>query len=250
MKNISKNQISHEEITQDVDVIIWSIKLEKVRRFFHLRFWKTETHEAEFAKRVETDPRLESVADHSWHVCDTILLIGRHFSELNINKCIKLAILHDKMEIFTGDSKPIGRDGTGRSTYAFDENKQFLKDLSEKEAIKRYLSMLPISARDEQAELLSEMLKCSTNESKFVKAVDKLQALAFIHEKKQGNIDDKHLKFTIDYARKAVIYFPGIESHYKELSTRIIDQVAKKRSKDRLDIENLIWTKQLTLFDL
>ena len=250
MTNNLKTQISYEEIIQDVDIILWSIKLEFIRRFFHLRFWESESREAEFAKRVETDPRLESVADHSWHVCDTILLIGRHFSELDKNKCLKLSILHDKMEIFTGDYKPIGRDGTGKSTYAFDENKQFIKDTIEKEAIDRYLSILPVSAREEQSILLFEILYLSTNEAKFVKGVDKLQTLAFIHEKKQGNFEDKHLEFTLEYARKAIYYFPGLEYHYKELSNRIIDQVAKRRLKEKSDIEKLLSTKQLPLFDL
>lgn len=250
MENKSKKIISPEEIRQDVDVIIWSMQLEKIRRFFHRRYWESETCESEFAKRVEKEPRLESVADHSWHICDIIMLIGRHFPELNNNKCIKLAIVHDKMEILTGDFNPIGKDGTGKKTYAFDKNKEIKKELSEKKAIERYLTMLPISARNEQAELLSEMLKCSTDEAKFVKAVDKIQVLAFIHEKKQGNIQDNHLKFTLKYARNAIFLFPGIESHYNELSTRIIDQVAANRSKDKSDIENLLWSKQLTLFDL
>lgn len=249
MKNNSNNIIYSKEVEQDVDVILWSIKLETIRRFFHLRFWENETLEAEFAKKVETDPRLESVADHSWHICDTILLIGRHFPELDENKCIKLAILHDKMEIYTGDLKPIGRDGTGKSTYAFDKQKKQKKMSSEKDAIEKYLSKLPFSVRQQQSELLLEVLHCSTNEAKFVKAIDKLQVLAFIHNKKQGDIQNKHLKFTMNYAKKAVQLFPGIESHYDELSIRIIDQVAKKRSQKRVDIEKLISTEQLNLFD-
>lgn len=249
MKNNSKNLITGEEVKQDVDVILWSIRLETIRRFFHLRFWGNETLEAEFSKKVETDPRLESVADHSWHICDTILLIGRHFPDIDVNKCIKLAILHDKMEIFTGDLKPIGRDGTGKNTYAFDKQKKQKKESSEKEAIKKYLFKLPISARQQQSELLSEMLHCLTDEAKFVKAIDKLQVLAFIHNKKQGDIKNKHLKFTMKYAKKAIQFFHGIEPYYDELSIRIIDQVAKKRQKKRSDIEKLISTEQLTLFD-
>ena len=241
--------ILEEEVKQDIDVILWSIRLETIRRFFHLHFWENETLEAEFAKKVEKDPRLESVADHSWHICDIILLIARHFPELDENKCIKLAILHDKMEIITGDLKPIGRDGTGKNTFAFDKQKKEKKELSEKDAIKKYLSKLPFSARQQQSELLSEVLNCTTNEAKFVKAIDKLQVLAFIHNKKQGDIKNKHLKFTLKYAKKAIQFFPGIESHYNELSIRIIDQVAEKRSQKRADIEKLISTKQLGLFD-
>ena len=249
MKNNSKNLITGEEVKQYVDVILWSIRLETIRRFFHMNFWENETLEAEFAKKVEKDPRLESVADHSWHICDTILLIARHFPELDEDKCIKLAILHDKMEILTGDLKPIGRDGTGKNTFAFDKQKKQEKEIFEKDAIKKYLSKLPFSARQKQSELLSEVLNCTTNEAKFVKAIDKLQVLAFIHNKKQGDIKNKHLNFTLKYAKKAIQLFPGIESLYDELAFRIIDQVAKKRSVKRDDIEKLFSTKQLNLFD-
>lgn len=240
--------IDQNEVKKDIDLIIWSMKLEGVRRFFHLRFWESETAEAEFAKRVEKDPRLESVADHSWHICDIILLIGRHFNALDINNCIKLAILHDKLEIFTGDFNPIGRDGTGKSTYAYDEKKQIKKELDEKEAADKYLQMLPESARFEQEKLLLDMFECTTAESKFVKAIDKLQALVFVYEKKKGKIDDKHLKFSINYAKKALFYYPDLKMHYDELCLRIIEQVAKRRSKSILEIQRILESKQMKLF--
>lgn len=242
-------EIDPEEIKKDIDVILWSINLEKERRFFHIRFWTDETQASEFARKVEPDPRLESVADHSWHVCDIILLIGRHFPELKIDKCLKLAIIHDKMEIFTGDSNPIGKDGTGIKTYAFDCEMQIIKEMNEQQAIEKYLSMLPCSAQDEQRKLFSELLELSTYESKFVKAIDKLQALAYIYKKKEGIIKDKHLRFSITYAGKAKKYFPKIEGHYKELCCRILQQVAKKRSKSLQEIENLLQSKQMNLFD-
>lgn len=247
--NFNNTKINPDDIKKDVEVMLWSIKLESIRRFFHLKFWEQETRDAEYAKRAEPNPRLESVADHSWHLSDTILLIGRHYTFLDINKCLKLTILHDKMEIFTGDLKPIGRDGTGIRTYAFDKDLQLNKEITEKEAMDKYLSMLAPSALAEQSAILSEIIECITKEALFVKAVDKIQTLLFIYIKKKGNIDDKHLKFSLDYAEKALKYFPEIEPYYCEIRKRLIQRVAKRRSISEKEMESSLITKQSQLFD-
>src|SRR5262245_28450212 len=137
-------------VKRDIDVMLWSMHLQRVRRFFHQRFWEAETRNAEYATLVEPFPRLESVAEHSWHVADTILLLGRHFSPLNLDRCIRLALLHDKMEVITGDQNPVGRDGTGEKTHAFNLSMRFAKDSKERRAISEYLSHLAPDARREQ----------------------------------------------------------------------------------------------------
>src|SRR5881227_2881552 len=101
--------------------MFWSMNLYKVRRYKRQRFWEAETLQTEYAELIEPFPHLESVAEHSWHVADTVLLLGGHFPSLNLDHCVKLAIIHDKMEILIGDKSPIGRSGTGSSTHAFNE---------------------------------------------------------------------------------------------------------------------------------
>ncbi len=247
--NLKKNNnLDSQEVKQDIDIMIWSMRLQNIRRFFHLRFWEDETQDSEYAMKVERNPRLESVADHSWHLADIILLIGRHYTFLDINKCIKLSILHDKLEILTGDLKPIGRDGTGQNTYAFDETLQLNKEMIESEAMQKYLSMLPPSAQPEQSILLNEIIKCTTAEALFVKAIDKIQSLFYIFIKKKGNIADKHFKFSLEYAEKALGYFPEIEPYYSEIRSRLIQQVAKRRSKTIENIEKIFKQDQLPLF--
>ena len=68
-----------EDVECDIDVILWSMNLYKIRRYTHQRFWESETLDAVYANRIEPFPRLESVAEHSWHVADTVLLLGGHF---------------------------------------------------------------------------------------------------------------------------------------------------------------------------
>ena len=235
------------DVFRDVNVMLWSMKLYGRLRFFHQRFWESETQEAEHAFRIEGIPRLESVAEHSWHVADTVLLLGGHFPEMNLDRCMRLAVLHDKMEITTGDKSPIGRNGTGSTTHAFDPLSRQRKELGEDQAITIYLATLRRSAVSEQKSILREILEARTLESRFVKAVDKLQVLVYIILKKRGEIVDSHLIFTIKYASKALQYFPDLVLHFNELRDRLLLQVARRRETSVSSIEAIIQDQQLTL---
>src|SRR5439155_15538091 len=57
---------------------------------------------------------------------------------------------------------------------------------------------------------LFELLDGATPEAQFVKAIDKLQALAFVLVKKHGELADRHLEFTLRYSEKVVLYFPPL----------------------------------------
>jgi 5'-deoxynucleotidase YfbR-like HD superfamily hydrolase len=234
-------------VKHDIDVMLWSMNLQKVRRFFHQRFWETETRDAEYASRVEPFPRLESVAEHSWHVADTVMLLGRHFASLNVNRCICLALMHDKMEMITGDQNPVGRDGTGGNTHAFNIKMRDLKDLKERQAVNLYLTRLSPDARGSQGSLLLEMLDGKTREALFVKAIDKLQAFCFVLLKKRGIMEDKHLEFTLQYSRKTAEYWPGLSMHYEELRGRFMKQVARRRNLSVKALEEFVEQYQLSL---
>lgn len=51
-------------------------------------------------------PHCESVADHSWRVASLALLATGHESELDVSKCIQMAVLHDISECIIGDIAP------------------------------------------------------------------------------------------------------------------------------------------------
>jgi putative hydrolase of HD superfamily len=243
----SPSPIDPADIKRDVNAMLWSMKLCSVRRYSHQRFWETETVEAEHASRIEPFPRLETVADHSWHVADTVLLLGGHFPPLNVDRCLRLAILHDKMEISIGDKNPVGKSGTGESTHAFNLNRQAAKEASERAAIERYVSRIRPSAALDQRDLLIEVLEGRTAEARFVKAVDKLQALAFVMVKKHGVMLDKHLHFTLKYSEKAVMYFPGLRAHRDELKTRLMALVAQTRKVSVSEVEKLLYNAPVSL---
>lgn len=112
---------SPAEIRADIEAIFEGFHLQRIRRFYRQHHWSDETTAAEFSDRAEPGLKLENVAAHSWHVADSAHLLAGHFPELDQNRVVVLALLHDKLEIYTGDFDPVGADGKGTDTHAFNE---------------------------------------------------------------------------------------------------------------------------------
>jgi 5'-deoxynucleotidase YfbR-like HD superfamily hydrolase len=225
----------------DIEAILGAFDLQRVRRYMNQVHWEKESQEALFADRAEPGLKLENVAAHSWHVADATMLIASHFSFLNIDQAIRLSIIHDKLEIITGDFDPVGIDGRGTESHAFHKEKREKKIDAELRALDLYLSGLREPLRSSQRELFLDAILGRTIESRFVKAIDKLQALAYVFIKKSGNLTDTHLAFSVKFSRTAIDYFPGIQSHYIILFDLLMDSVAKFRNASRERIESEIY---------
>lgn len=109
--------------------------------------------------------RYENSAEHSWHVCLSALMLKDFANEpVNIERVIKMLLIHDLGEIDAGDT----------IIYASETNE--LKG-EEATAIKRILSILPDGMEDELMELWYEFEAGETADSKFAKAVDRVPPL-------------------------------------------------------------------------
>jgi 5'-deoxynucleotidase YfbR-like HD superfamily hydrolase len=236
------------DIDRDIDVIIWSMGLHNIRRYFHQRFWEEETRASEFASRIEPLPRLESVSDHSWHIAFICNLLGPRHENLDQTKVLRLAVLHDILEIIVGDQSPIGRDGTGRSTHAFNERVAQQRSATEEAAVAFYVDRLPPDAVEEQRSLLDDYRGAQSQEARFVKCVDKMQTLAFVLIKKSGDMEDKHIRFTLNYSEKGISYFPALEDHFRNLQVRILESVAAWRQTSVAELRTQLFGTQLSFW--
>lgn len=52
---------------------------------------------------VTKNNRVESVAEHSWRIAMMALLLEDTFSDVDIDKVMRMCIIHDLGECFTGD---------------------------------------------------------------------------------------------------------------------------------------------------
>lgn len=107
--------------------------------------------------------RQESVAEHSWRLSVMAMLCADEYPELDINKVIKMCLIHDFGEAITGDIA------------AFLKTSEDEK--SEEAAILCLLSKLPSSIKDELQALFEEMKCLSTDEAKLYKSLDNIEGV-------------------------------------------------------------------------
>ena len=110
----------------------------------------------------------ESVAEHSWRLSVMALLCADEYPELDMNKVIKMCLIHDFGEALTGDIPSFYKTDA-------DEDK-------EARAIEQLLSMLPDAYRAEFSALFAEMAALETPEAKLFKALDNMEAVVSHNE--------------------------------------------------------------------
>ena len=112
---------------------------------------------------VTSTGRPESVAEHSWRLALMAMLITPEFPEADMNKVIRMCLIHDLGEAFTGDIP------------AFDKTQAH--EQQEEAAYENWVKTLPEQTRQEFSALLEEMNGLKTLEAKIYKALDKMEAV-------------------------------------------------------------------------
>lgn len=112
--------------------------------------------------------RQESVAEHSWRLAVMAMLCADEYPELDMNKVIKMCLVHDFGEAITGDIP------------AFLKTEQNERD--EDKAVASLLSELPTDVQIELQALFDEMDERETAEAKLFKSLDNLEALVSHNE--------------------------------------------------------------------
>jgi 5'-deoxynucleotidase YfbR-like HD superfamily hydrolase len=214
--------ISKEDVKADISFIYKLYDLQKIVRFFGQRYWEKET-----SKNVAEPGTLflETVAAHSFQVASSARWLAPHFPSLDHTKAVDLALLHDQPEILIGDRDPVGSDGKGFNTHAFNPEKRNQKENEERVAVNLLAAEMRRSMREAYTALVEEFLDGRTGEARFVKAVDKLQALAFVRLMKVGSVTPEHMAFTIRYSRLGVMSYPPLQSHFQQILQDILGDV-------------------------
>lgn len=115
--------------------------------------------------------RQENSAEHSWHFALTALMLYEYcgIDGVDINRVIKMALVHDLVEIYAGD------------TPAYDRQENIDKDEREKEAADKLFSLLPDEQASEYRSLWEEFDRMDTPDAFYGSAVDRLQSFHNIH---------------------------------------------------------------------
>lgn len=109
---------------------------------------------------IHNGGRRENSAEHSWHLALTVLVMQEFAPKgLDLNKAIRMALLHDLVEIDAGDTFVYG-DLSG-------------KEEAELKALERLTGLLPEDVASELKSLWLEFEKGESKEAQFVSAIDR-----------------------------------------------------------------------------
>lgn len=111
-------------------------------------------------------PRRENDAEHSWHLALMVILLAEHADEpVDVGHTVKLVVVHDLVEIHAGD------------TPLYDEVGARTQEARERAAADRLFGLLPADQARELRALWDEFEARETPESRFAKAMDRLEPL-------------------------------------------------------------------------
>lgn len=106
--------------------------------------------------------RYENSAEHSWQICLTALILKEYANEpINIDRVIKMLLIHDLGEIDAGD------------TIVYATNTEEIKQ-KEAEGFKRLFGLLPAEIAEELHELWREFEEGVTPEAVYANAIDRI----------------------------------------------------------------------------
>lgn len=110
--------------------------------------------------------RAENDAEHSWHLAMFLILFEPDLPKsLDKLRMLKMALIHDLVEIHAGD------------TFVYDEKRRKSQEARENLALGKLLSGLPEDLRSEFEELFLELRQGHTKEAEIVNAFDRIQAI-------------------------------------------------------------------------
>lgn len=165
---------------------------------------------------ISDGSRHENDAEHSWHLCMLAITLEEYAEEgTDILKCIKMALIHDIVEIYAGD------------TYLYDEEGN--KDKSEREmkSAEKIYGLLDESQKKEFLRLWREFDEGETKEAVFANILDRIQPITLNYLTK-GEMWLKNGIRKEQVLNKAWRVFKLAHPDISEYMMRIIDESVKK----------------------
>lgn len=158
--------------------------------------------------------RQESVAEHSWRIALMAMLLQSEFPDADMDKVIKMCLIHDLGEAFTGDIP------------AFMKNTQ--DEEKEENVLIQWVQSFPQPERDEWLALYEEMIALETQEAKIYKALDKMEAVIQHDESDISTWLPLEYDLQLQYGKENVQF-----SSYMKALKEEVDAVTLKKIAER-----------------
>ena len=142
--------------------------------------------------------RRESVAEHSWRIALMAFFLREEFPEADMDKVIRMCLIHDLGEAFTGDIP------------------SFLKtredEVREDDLLDAWVSSLPSPCREDMRALYAEMSERKTPEAKIYKAMDSLEAVIQHNESDISTWSENEYALNLVYGDDKVSFSPYLQA--------------------------------------
>ena len=161
--------------------------------------------------------RHESVAEHCWMMTLMAFMIKEEFPEADMDKVIRMCIIHDLGEAFTGDIPVF--------------NKTEADEQREENLLQSWVRSLPKEKAEEMLALYEEMEARETLEAKIYKTIDGLEAVG------QHNLSDistwlpNEYQLNQTYAQERVGFSPFFTQLREEMRKDTLEKIEKAKKE-------------------
>lgn len=138
--------------------------------------------------------RRESVAEHSWRLALMAWWLHDDFPELDMDKVIRMCLIHDLGEAFTGDIP------------TFDKTQA--DEVREEELLFGWVRTLPEPFAGEMRALYAEMAARETPEARLYKALDNLEAVIQHNESDLSSWAEQEFQLNLVYGYDKAAWSP------------------------------------------
>lgn len=159
--------------------------------------------------------RHESVAEHSWRMSLMAYLVAEEFPEADITKLLKMCLIHDLGECFTGDIPAFDKTDADRVT--------------EDMLLNAWVDTLPEPIHSEWKALYAEMEARETVEAKIYKALDNLEAVIQHNESDISTWTDHEYDLNLTYGYDKAAFSPYLTALRDEVKADTVKKIAETK---------------------
>lgn len=156
--------------------------------------------------------RHESVADHSWRLALAAFFLRDEFPDTDMDKVIKMCLIHDLGECFTGDIPTFRKTAADEA----DEERQLLA----------WVDTLPAPYDAEMRALYREMAALETTEARIYKALDKFEAVIQHNESPIDTWEPREYDLNRTYAQENAAFSPYLTRLRQAIRQETEDKIA------------------------